>query len=108
MESAVALSRRLPAVPDRRPLEIAGCVGAVTVAAVAAAAITAAGPADHPLRVALARALIVAAPMAVGFYAWLRRRDGRFGLVLAAAGAGLLLTTLGESGNDLLYTVGRT
>ena len=56
---------------------------------------------------AAGRALMVAAPVAVGCYAWYRRPQERFGVLLVAAGYGWFLTTLAESDVALLYSVGR-
>ena len=50
---------------------------------------------------------MVAAPVAVGCYAWYRRPQERFGVLLVAAGYGWFLTTLAESDVALLYSVGR-
>ncbi len=58
--------------------------------------------------VALARACMVGVPVAVGLYAWYARLNERFGLLLVAAGAGWFLTTLAESSDTTLYTIGRT
>jgi signal transduction histidine kinase len=50
---------------------------------------------------------MVAVPVAVGAYAWSRRPDERFGRLLMLAGFGWFLTTLAESGDELLYSIGR-
>jgi signal transduction histidine kinase len=81
------------------------CTGAAATGAAAAFAFT--GAESQPGLVALARALMVGVPIAVGLYAWSRRPDERFGLVLVAAGAGWFVTTLAESRDDGAYTVGR-
>jgi signal transduction histidine kinase len=75
--------------------------------AAAAAAIAASGPTSNPGAVAVARALIVGVPLAAGLYIWCRRAEKRFGLLLAATGALLLVTTFAESGSELPYTIGR-
>jgi signal transduction histidine kinase len=46
-------------------------------------------------------------PIAVGLYAWHRRPGERFGPLLVAAGFGWFLTTLAESDQSLVYSVGR-
>src|SRR4051812_31531228 len=56
---------------------------------------------------AIARGLMVAAPIAVGLWAWHRRPEERFGQLLVAAGFGWFLTTLAESSDSVLYSVGR-
>ena len=53
---------------------------------------------------ALARGLMVGVPLAVGLHTWYRRPAERFGLVLVVAGAACFVTTLAESGDELLYT----
>ena len=50
---------------------------------------------------------MVAVPIAVGLYAWHRRPDERFGPLLVAAGFGWFLTTLAESDDSLVYSIGR-
>jgi signal transduction histidine kinase len=76
-------------------------------ATVAAAVIAFSGAASEPALVALARALMVGVPIGVGLQARARHPDERFGLVLAAAGAGWFATTLAESRDESVYTVGR-
>ena len=78
------------------------------VATAAAAALGYAGAVGQPGLTALARALIVGAPIAIGLYAWSRRPSQRFGLVLVAAGGTWAVTTLAESADPFAYTVGRT
>ena len=56
---------------------------------------------------AVARALMVAVPVAVGAYAWHSRPADRFGWLLMLTGFGWFLTTLAESDQDLPYSVGR-
>ena len=56
---------------------------------------------------ALARGLMVGVPLAVGLHTWYRRPAERFGLLLVAAGAAWFVTTLAESDDELLYTMGR-
>jgi signal transduction histidine kinase len=108
MDAASSVARAPPVRPSRHQLAVIGCgVLAVAVAA-ASAAIAISGPAEHVELVALARGLIVGVPVAVGLGAWLRDPSDRFGLVLAATGAAWSVTTLAESGDELLYTLGRT
>jgi signal transduction histidine kinase len=56
---------------------------------------------------AAARALMVGVPVAIGLYAWRRRPEERFGRLLVAAGLGWFLTSLGESGDAIPYSIGR-
>ena len=79
----------------------------VALTAVAAAIATRSGLPAHPAAAATARALMVAMPIAVGLYAWHRRPGERFGPLLVAAGFGWFLTTLAESDDSLVYSVGR-
>jgi hypothetical protein len=58
-------------------------------------------------RIALARACMVGLPLAVGFYALRQQPSERFGRVLVIAGAAWFVTTLAESDDELVYTVGR-
>jgi hypothetical protein len=83
-------------------------VAAATAGAVLsgiAVAVTLAGT-DSPFAAA-GRGLIVAAPVAVGCYAWHRRPGERFGPLLIVTGFGWFLTTLAESDDELLYSIGR-
>jgi signal transduction histidine kinase len=108
MDAAVGVSDRPAVRRDGRQIAFAG-YGVAGLAAVAVAATVAgSGAVEQPALVALARALMVGAPIAVGLYAWRHGPDERFGRLLIAAGAGWFVTTLAESGDELLYTVGRT
>jgi signal transduction histidine kinase len=62
---------------------------------------------SSPGLVAAGRALMVGLPIGVGLYAWYRRPRERFGPLLVAVGFGWWLTTLAESGDEVLYSVGR-
>ncbi len=97
-------------VPSARRLNIelvlaavAGLAATITAAAITAGSVTGEGAA----LAGLARATMVAVPIAVGLYAWHRRPADRFGRVLVAAGFGWFLTTLSESDDELLYSIGR-
>ena len=87
-------------------LTAVGFAGVALTAVAAAIAANSDLPAN-PTAAAIARALMVAVPIAVGLYAWHRRPDERFGPLLVAAGFGWFLTTLAESGDSLVYSVGR-
>jgi hypothetical protein len=56
---------------------------------------------------AAGRALMVGVPVAVGCYAWYRRPGEPFGPLLVATGFAWFLTTLAESDDSVLYSVGR-
>jgi signal transduction histidine kinase len=107
MDTAIRLPEGLAAARDVRRIVLLGVACAGAAATAAAAAIALAGAESQPGLVALGRALIVGVPIAVGVYARYRQPDERFGLVLVAAGAGWFVTTLAESQDDVVYTVGR-
>jgi signal transduction histidine kinase len=69
--------------------------------------VTLSGDGAQPELAAVGRALMVAAPVAVGCYAWYRRPGELFGPLLIAAGFGWFLTTLAESDHEVLYSIGR-
>ena len=81
------------------------------LAAVAAVSVTVevalVGADAQPGLVALARGLMVGVPLAVGLHTWYRRPAERFGLVLIVAGAACFVSTLAESDDELLYSLGR-
>lgn len=98
---------RWPA-PKLRVQLLPGWAATALIAAASAAAITAAGSVTQPELVAASRALIAGVPIAVGLYAWEHGTSERFGLLLAAVGAGCLVATLAESSDGGLYTIGRS
>ena len=78
------------------------------VLAALAAAITAANvEGEATALAAVGRASMVALPIGVGLYARHRRPGDRFGLLLTIAGFAWFLTTLAESDNELVYSIGR-
>jgi signal transduction histidine kinase len=106
--SSQATSARV--APDEARLRIkltaAGAAGLALCGISAAVALS--GPsATNQGFVAAGRALMVGVPFAVGLYAWHRRPEERFGRLLVALGFGWFLTTLAESGNEVVYSVGR-
>jgi signal transduction histidine kinase len=90
---------------DRWVVRGAGC--AIVALAVAGAAAAIAASSDRSSLEALARALIVGVPTAVGLGTISRTGNDRFGLLLAGLGGALLLATLATSDNELAYTIGR-
>ena len=108
MDSVVAVSERVPARRDLRQGALIGLALAGVAATVAAATLAYEGAAGQPGLIALARALIVGVPIAVGLYAWYHGSNRRFGVLLALAGGGWFVTTLAESADPVAYTVGRT
>ncbi len=107
MDTAVGVLGAPAAARDGRRFLLLGlaCAGAAATAAAAAIALT--GATSHPGLVALGRALIVGVPIAAGLYAHRRQPEERFGLLLVAAGAAWFVTTLAESQDEVVYTVGR-
>lgn len=106
MTADARAASRLPAVADGRRALLAGGA-ALGLAATAITVAVALEAATRPGLVAAARACMVAVPIAVGLYAWYARLNERFGLLLVAAGGGWFLTTLAESSDTALYTLGR-
>ena len=107
METAVRVPDGFAVGRGARWFALYGLTVATVAASTAAAVLAHAGAESQPGLTALARALMVAVPMAVGVYAWHRGADARFGLVLFAAGAGWAVTTLAETHDPAAYTVGR-
>src|SRR5215203_2257983 len=84
-------------------LETAAIAGMAGCLAVLSALITAEGSESQlDWLQALARACIVATPIAVGLYARQRASSRRFGGLLIGAGALLFLTTFAEADSDTL------
>src|SRR4051812_19449491 len=100
--------------PDEPQAEVStATVGLLAVAALGlsggAAALAASSPFDARyggIAVA-AHVLVIAGPVFAGLYAITRRRATRFGWLLVVAGFAWAPTALAESGNSLLYTLGR-
>jgi signal transduction histidine kinase len=90
----------------RTRIAVAAAAGVVACGVTVAVALS--GTASSgPGLVAAGRALMVGLPIGVGLYAWYRRPRERFGPLLVAVGFGWWLTTLAESGDEALYSVGR-
>ena len=88
-----------------------GSAGATAVGlglcAVTAAVTISGSTSDHAELEALVRVLTVAAPIAVGVYALQRPPFERFGGLLVLAGVAWFLTTLANSDQAVLYSIGR-
>jgi signal transduction histidine kinase len=85
-----------------------GLVVAGLCACAVAAALTASGPdSDDVALQAAARALMVGTPIAVGLYARRRAASARFGSLLILVGFATFMTTLSESQDAWVYSVGR-
>jgi signal transduction histidine kinase len=80
---------------------------AVVVSAAAAVVTVSGSQSSNPALDAEVRALIVAAPIAVGLYAWYRDPWTRFAKLLVAAGFAWSLTTLAQSSSEIVYSSGR-
>jgi signal transduction histidine kinase len=96
-------------VGTRDPASVAlvGWVLLAVVLVAISATIGYAGTEQNPALVALARALMVGAPIGIGLYSWHRRPEERFGPLLVLAGVAWFVTTLAESSDELPYTLGR-
>src|SRR5467141_785325 len=84
-------------------LAVAGFGLCVAVAAIGASSEFAA---DRGIAV-VAHVLVVAAPVSAGLYAISRQRATRFGWLLVIAGFVSAPTVLAETGNSVLYSIGR-
>ncbi len=84
-------------------------IGAAGLAACAVAAILSASGsgAENATLSAIARALMVGTPIAVGLYARRFAASARFGSLLIVAGFGWFMATLSESNNPWIYSLGR-
>jgi signal transduction histidine kinase len=94
--------------PGQRRLPAALGYGSAALLAALAGAVAARANVGDATAVGLARALIVGAPLAVGFHAWHTRRAGRFGAALMLVGVAWLVAVLAESDASEWYVVGRT
>ena len=103
---AVAIANRASTAHRRRITLFAAVLASIAAVAISVE-VALAGAEDQPGLVALARAVIVGGPLAVGLHTWYRRPAERFGLVLIAAGAACFVSTFAESDDGLLYSVGR-
>jgi signal transduction histidine kinase len=105
MELAAPGARRRSGRLDRRLAR--GAAGAAFgLAAAAAAAAIAATAGQTPLD-AVAHALIVGTAVGVGLGASGRMENDRFALPLAGLGCLMLVATLGDSSDELAYSIGR-
>ena len=106
--SQARLSGSTPAADWRLRFEYVVIGMAGLAATIVAAAITAGNVEGKGAALAgLARASMVAVPIAVGLYARHSRPDNRFGRLLVVAGFGWFLTTFAESSDEVLYSIGR-
>jgi len=83
------------------------CSAAIAMCAVTGALTASGSSSEYAWLDAVARALTVAAPMAVGLFALRRPPFARFGRLLLIAGFVWFLTTLANADNAALYSIGR-
>ena len=107
MGAVVAVVDRRSATHGRRRIRLFAAVLAAAAAVAITVEVALVGADEQPGLVALARGLMVGVPLAVGLHTWYRRPAERFGLLLVGAGAAWFVTTLAESDDELLYTMGR-
>jgi len=107
MGAAVAVVDGSSATHGRRRLRLFAAVLAAAAAVAITVEVALVGADEQPGLVALARGLMVAVPLAVGLHTWYHRPAERFGLLLILAGAACFVSTLAESHDELLYTLGR-
>jgi PAS domain S-box-containing protein len=98
--------------PDQRPRVPVWTVVALSALGVslcvAAAVVAASSPfANHPGVAGAAHVLLIGAPIAAGLYAVSGQPASRFGWLLVLAGLVWAPTMLAESGNSVLYSIGR-
>jgi signal transduction histidine kinase len=107
MHAAATRAERLPArQPATAILVAVAGVGALALT-IAAGALGAAAPTDDGAAVAAVRASMVAAPFAAALVAWPVPAFRRFAHLLAAMGVCSFVTTLAESPDTTLYSIGR-
>ena len=99
--------RGLATDQEGRQPGLAACVAMVVAATAAAAVIAVSGDPNEPALVATARAAIAGLPIAVGLTIWRHAANDRFGPLLVAVGGVCLLSTLAESSDAGVYTMGR-
>jgi signal transduction histidine kinase len=107
MDAVVPLAGERATRREAPRIVLVGAVLAMLGAVGLSASVALDDAADQPVLVASARAIEVGVPIAVGFYAWVRA-DERFGRLLVAVGAAWFVTTLAESDDEWLYSVGRS
>src|SRR3954451_7815341 len=107
MDGALAIPGQLEAARSpRRALFAGATVTAVSLSAVAVTLGASAATTEHVAN-AVIRGALVGAPMAAGLYAAHLERFERFARLLYATGLLAFVTTLAETGDPALYTLGR-
>jgi signal transduction histidine kinase len=85
----------------------AALAGGLALAAISVAVTLSGVDGSNAGLAAAGRASMVLVPVVAGCYAWSRTPHRRFGVLLVLVGAGWFLSTLSESDNSLVYSVGR-
>src|SRR3954469_22359275 len=97
----------LASSPLPRARAYAGITAAGALASAIAAAMTLSGSSGQYVALqGVGRALMVGLPAAVGLYAVRQPASARFGPLLIVAGFGWFVTTLSESSDAWLYSIG--
>jgi len=102
--AAVDPTGRLPRAPAPSTV-VAIALAGFAAAACSVVLLLATGAAGREPHAALV-AWITVSYVLCGLFAWTRRPDSRFGLLMIAAGFAPLLSTLSAASNDLPYTIG--
>jgi signal transduction histidine kinase len=107
MNTTVTGAARLPVRSTARPAVVATAGAGALALTVVAGAMGASAPGDDSVAVASLRGAMVGAPLAAAFVAWPVPAFRRFAYLLAVLGVCCFFTTLAESRDADLYSVGR-
>src|SRR5687767_5466039 len=88
-------------------VRVAVAVAAAVLCGIVVAVTLAGAPPDERVIAAVVFGLLVGAPLLVGLVAWHVHPADRFARLLIAAGAMFSVTALSQSGDSVLYSVGR-
>jgi signal transduction histidine kinase len=105
-ETSEILGRREGKTPKPGVRALVAAAAAALCAGVVAVVLAGAPP-DERVGAAVVFGLLVATPTAVGLVVWNVRSDDRFARLLLVTGAMFSLTALAQSGNSVLYSIGR-
>jgi signal transduction histidine kinase len=103
-------SNSLGHLAAKRPktgVRVALAVATALLCGIVVAVTLAGAPPDERMIAVVVFGLLVGAPLVVGFAAWQVNPDDRFARLLIAAGAMFSVTALSQSGDSVLYSVGR-
>jgi signal transduction histidine kinase len=107
MDSATPRAYEVPARQELRGVALTAADTAAAAMTVIAAVLGATAPGDDGIATAVLRATMVAAPLGAGLYAWRIPALRRFARLLVLVGLVSFATTLAESTDATLYSVGR-